>query len=133
MVNGPVIVSVRHSLFINHHHHHLVVPPAQISLTFSRHLSLSFIASGRSSRLNLISSQSCWSPCFARLCEGVHRRASLISSSLLLQQCPACLVCLTLIVIVMGSWWPYSCYQWCLLITWKWYSWWQSSSSSYCF
>ena len=32
-----------------------------------------------------------------------------MSSSLLLQQCPACLVCLILIVLVMGSRWPYSC------------------------
>ena len=30
-------------------------------------------------------------------------------SSLLLQQCPACLVRLTLIVFVMGGRWPYSC------------------------
>ena len=33
----------------HHHHHHHVVPPARISLTISRHFSLSFIASGRSS------------------------------------------------------------------------------------
>ena len=32
-----------------------------------------------------------------------------MSSSLLLQQCPACLVRLILIVFVMGSKWPYSC------------------------
>ena len=42
-------------------------------------------------------------------CEGVHRRTSLMSSSLLLQQCTACLVRLTLIVLVMGGRWPYSC------------------------
>ena len=29
-----------------------------------------------------------------------------MSSSLLFQQCPACLVCLTLIVFVMGGRWP---------------------------
>ena len=33
----------------------------------------------------------------------VHRSTSLMSSSLLLQQCPACLVRLTWIVIVMGG------------------------------
>ena len=44
--------------WINHHHHH-VVPPAWISLTLSRHSSLSFIASGRSSGLHPESSQSC--------------------------------------------------------------------------
>ena len=42
----------------------------------------------------------------------VHRSTSLISSSLLLQQCPACLVHLTWIVLVMGGRWPYS---WCLV------------------
>ena len=31
-----------------------------------------------------------------------------MSSSLFLQQCPACLVCLTWIVLVMGGKWPYS-------------------------
>ena len=40
---------------------------------------------------------------------GVHRSTSLMSSSLLLQQCPACLVRLTLIVFVMGGKWPYTC------------------------
>ena len=32
-----------------------------------------------------------------------------MSSSLLLHQCPACLVRLTWIVFVIGGWWPYSC------------------------
>ena len=39
-------------------------------------------------------------PAFAQPCKGIHRRTSLMSSSLLLQQCPACLVHLTLIVFV---------------------------------
>ena len=43
---------------------------------------------------------------------GVHRSTSLMSSSLLLQQCPACLVRLIWIVFVMGDRWPYS---WCLV------------------
>ena len=43
---------------------------------------------------------------------GVHRITSLKSSSLLLQQCPACLVRLAWIVFVIGGWWPYS---WCLV------------------
>ena len=38
---------------------------------------------------------------------GVHRRTSLMSSFLPLQQYPACLVCLTLIVFVMGGRWPH--------------------------
>ena len=86
----------------SHHHHHHVVPPAQISLTLSRHFSLSFMASGRSSGLHPVSSQRCcmyvWAgrPAFVRSYVGVHRSTSLMSSSLLLQLCPACLVRLTI-------------------------------------
>ena len=90
----------------------LVVPPARISLTLSRHPSLSFIASGRSQGLHPVSSHMqvrAGRPAFARSCEGVHWSTSLMSSSLLLQQCPACLVRLTWIVFVMGGRWPYSC------------------------
>ena len=99
---------------ISHHHHHVVLP-ARISLTLSRHFSLSFIAS---SGLHPVSSHSCWMYvrtgrfAFARPYVGVHRSTSLMSSSLLLQQCPACLVRLTWIVFVMGGRWPYS---WCLV------------------
>ena len=102
----------------NHHHHHHVVPLAWISLTLFHHFSLSFIASGRSSGLHPVSSHSycmyvrAGHPAFARLYVGVHRSKSLMSSSLLLQQCPACLVRLTWIVFVMGGRWPYS---WCLV------------------
>ena len=80
-----------------HHHHHHVVLVARISLTLSRHFSLSFIASGWSSGQHPISSHSCrmyvraGRPAFARPCVGVHKSTSLMSSSLLLQQCPACL------------------------------------------
>ena len=49
---------------------------------------------------------------FARAYVGVHWSTSLMSSSLLLQQCSACLVRLTWIVFVMGGWWPYS---WCFV------------------
>ena len=41
-----------------HHHHHHVVLVARISLTLSRHFSLSFIASGRSSGQRPVSSHS---------------------------------------------------------------------------
>ena len=88
--------------------HHHVVPLARICLTLSCHFFLSFIASGKSSGLHLISSQSCCMyvragrPAFARPYVGVHWSTSLMSSSLLLQQCPACLVRLTWIVFVMG-------------------------------
>ena len=79
-------------------HHHHVMRPARISLTLSLHVSLSFIASGRSSRLHPVSSHSCCMyvragrPAFDWPYAGVHRGTSLTSSSLLLQQCPACLV-----------------------------------------
>ena len=47
---------------------------------------------------------------FARLYVGFHRSTSLMSSSPLPQQCPACLVRLTWLVFVMGGRWPYSCF-----------------------
>ena len=107
---------------IDHHHHHHVVPLARISLTLSRHFSLSFIASGRSSGPDPVSSYSCCiyvragRPAFARPYVGVHRSTSLMISSLLFQQCPACLFRLTWIVFVIGGRWPYS---WCLVECWR--------------
>ena len=86
-----------HSL---HHHHHIELV-ARISLNLSCHSSLSFIALGRSSGQQPVSLHSCWMyvragrPAFARPCVGIHKSTSLMSSSLLLQQCPACLVRLT--------------------------------------
>ena len=88
-------------LKIFYHHHHHAVPSARISLTLSRHPSLSFISSGRSSRLHPVSAQSCFiydlasRPAFVRQCERVNRSSSLMSSSLLLQLCSPCLVRLT--------------------------------------
>ena len=96
-------------------HHHLALP-VQISLTLSRHWSLSSITPGSSSRLRPVSVQSCCiyvlagHSAFPRPCEGVHWSMLLMSSSLLLQQCPTCLVHLTLIIFMMGGRWPYSCY-----------------------
>ena len=55
------------------HHHHIALV-ARISLTLSRHSSLSFIALGRSSGQHPVSSHSCWMyvragrPAFARPC-----------------------------------------------------------------
>ena len=98
------------------------MPPAWISLTLSHHFSVPFIASGRSSELHHVSSQSCCiyvrdgRPAFAWPYAGVHRSKSLLGSSLLLRQCPACLVRLTWIVLVMGGRWPYSwCFVGCFL------------------
>ena len=45
----------------------------------------------------------------AHPCEGIHWRTSLMSSSLLLQQCPLCIVHLIRMVFEMGGSWPYSC------------------------
>ena len=78
--------------------------------------SLSSIAPGRSSKLHPASAQSSCiyvladRPAFARPCQGVHLSMSLMSSSLLLQQCSAYLVCLTWIVFVISGKWPSSCY-----------------------
>ena len=100
----------------NHHHH--VVALARISLTLYCHFSLSFIASSRSSGLHPISSHSCCMyilagcSAFAWPYVGVHRSTSLMSSSLLLQQCPVCLVCLVWLVFMMGGRWLYS---WCFV------------------
>ena len=47
-----------HDYICIYHHQH-VMPLARISLTLSRHFSLSFIASGRSSWLHPVSSHSC--------------------------------------------------------------------------
>ena len=105
--SGMSVLAARHDdddgiyIYIYHHHHHHVVPPAGISLTLSRHSSLSFIASGWSSGLHPVSSHSCCMyvlagrPAFARPYVGVHRSTSLMSVSLLLQQCPACLLRIT--------------------------------------
>ena len=85
------------------------MPLARISLTLSRHFSLSFIASGRSSWLHPVSSHSCCMyvragrPAFARPYVGVYRYTSLMNSSLLFQQCPACQVRLAWIVFVIGG------------------------------
>ena len=78
-------------IYIYIYHHHYVVPLARISLSLSRHFSLSLIASGRSSGLHPISSHSCCMyvraglPAFAWPYAGTHRSTSLMSSSLLLQ------------------------------------------------
>ena len=98
-----------------HHNQQHVVLLARISLTLSYHSSRPSITSGRSSRLHPVSVQSCcrWvligRSTLARPCKGVHRRTLLMSSSLLLQLCPACLVRLNWMVLEMGGWWPYSC------------------------
>ena len=116
------VLPIQNWLYSCNHHHHQVMPPAQISLTLSRHFSQSFIAFGRSSGLHPVSSHNCCMyvragrPAFAWPYAGVHRSTSLMSSSLLLQQCPACLVCLAWIVFVMGGNWPYI---WCLVGCWR--------------
>ena len=98
-----------HNLRHHHHHHHHVVTQARIFMTISQHFSLSFIASGKSSGLHPVSSHSsCMYVRAGRLAFAwpyveVHRSTSLMSSSLLLQQCPACLVRLTWIVFAMGG------------------------------
>ena len=71
---------------------------------------LLFIASGRSSGLHpriltkLLYVGSSWSSCFLLgHVQGVYRSTSLMSSYLLLQQCPACLVRLTIYIYMGGG------------------------------
>ena len=94
----------------NGRHHHHVAVTARISLILSCYSSLSSIAPGSSSslyrhRLAVLDGH----PAFSRPCEEVHRSISLMSSSLLLQQNPTCLVRLSWIVFVMGGRCPHSC------------------------
>ena len=110
--NDPYLHRYKFWRYIYHHHHDVRL--ARISVTLSLHVSLSFIAFGRSSGLHPVSSHSCYMnvragrPAFDWPYAGVHRSISLTISSLLLQQCPACLVRLACIVFVIGGWWPYS-------------------------
>ena len=91
------------------------MPLAWISLTLSHHLSLSSVGLGRSSMLHPVSVQSSCSlvlarcPTIACLCEGVHRSTLLMSSPLLLQQCPECCARLIWMVFKMDGRCPYSC------------------------
>ena len=93
----------------------LVTQLARISLILSCHSSLSSITPGKSCRLYPVSIQSCCRfvllgrPTLARPCEEVYRGTFLISSSLLLQQCPACLVSLTCMILKIGGRFPYNC------------------------
>ena len=102
-------------VYIELYHHHYVMLRTLISLTLSHHLSLLSIASSRSSELHPVSVQSCYryvpasGPTFLCLYEGVHRRMTLMSLSLLFQQCPTCLACLIWTIFEMWGRWPYSC------------------------
>ena len=97
---------------LHHHHHHHAT---STDFPLFCHPSLSSIASSWSSRLHPVSVQSCCRyilagyPTLVHLCERVHRRLSLMSLSLLLLQCPTCLVCLIWMVFEIGGRWPYSC------------------------
>ena len=102
-------LSLSLSIYIYIYLYYHVVRLAWISLTLSLHISLSFIASGRSSGCLPVSSHNCCMyvragrPAFDWPYAGVHRSTSLTISSLLLQHCPACLVRLAFIVFVIGG------------------------------
>ena len=68
-----------------------------------------------------------------RPCEGIHWWTSLMNSSLLLKQCPTCLVRLTWMVFEMGRMWPYSSFLGCCFQEWVWVLSDWSSSMTYCF
>ena len=96
--------SITNYIYIYIYHHHHVVPQSRISLTLSRHFSLSSIASSRSSGPHPVSSHSCWmyvrAGClaFARPYVGVHRSTSeptgidmpSNTNQLILWRCPWC-------------------------------------------
>ena len=106
----------KYARVIYHLHHH-DVRLARISLTLSLPVSQSFIAFGRSSWLHPVSLHSCCMnvragrAAFDWPYAGVHRSTSLTTSSLLLQQCQACLVRLAWIVFVIGGRWPYRTFR----------------------
>ena len=81
--------SMEYSDSKNRTYHHLVMPLARISLTLSRHFSLSFIASGRSLGLHPVSSHNCCMyvraghPAFAWPYAGAHRNISLMLRAIL--------------------------------------------------
>ena len=108
----PWLVPIICYMSVYYHHH--VLRLVWISLTLSLHVSLSFIVSGRSTEFHPVSSHSCCMyvragrPAFDWLYAGVHRSTWLTIWSLLLQQCPACLLRLARIVFVIGGRWPYS-------------------------
>ena len=83
------------------------------STVFPASLSLSH-ASDRSSRLYPVFVQNCYwyvlvsRPTLARPCDGVHGRTSLMSSSLLPPEYPACLVRHICMVLEIGVKYPYS-------------------------
>ena len=106
-------------IYIYIYHYHVMLR-ARISLTLTHHPCRSSSWSSRPHSVSVLNF--CWlvpvgRPILARLCEGVHSRTSLMSSSLFLQQCPTCLVRLIRMVFEMGGWWPYSCcFVWCCFL-----------------
>ena len=109
MLNGQTFVQF-------YPHHHQVAQLAQISQTLSLSPIIPLtIASGRSSSLHSASIQSCCKyvllgrPIFARQYEWVHRRMLQMISFLLLQECPACLIRLTCVILELGGRWLYNC------------------------
>ena len=98
-------------IYIYPYYHH-VMDSSRTFLTISPHSSLSSITPERFSRLypeNCCISVLAGRSAFVRPCEGVYRSMSRMSPSLLLQQCPTCVVHLTGVVFLMGGRWLYSC------------------------
>ena len=92
----------------HHHHHRHVTPLAWISLTLTRHFSLSFIASGRFSGLHPISSHSCsmyvlaGRPAFARPYVGVHRSTLLTQYTNQYKDLPKSQKCVKITVVIIS-------------------------------
>lgn len=80
----------------HHHHHHHSMPIVQVLVIVSLQSSQVFISLVMSSHWHSVSSHTCWMgfqwTISASIFFGAHNRMSLISSCLLLQECPTNLV-----------------------------------------
>ena len=111
MASAQVIIIIIIIIILSRHQHgypwpDLITPPYRSSLPVGP------LGYTRILTELLYEGSSC-PPCF---CSAMWRSTSLMSSSLLLQQCPACLVSLTWIFFVIGCRWLYSsCFVGCCL------------------
>ena len=117
-LSSLIIYAYKIICYQNHHHHHVMLL-ARISLTLSLSLSLAirlYHPSLPAGPLDYILCPYWWvlvgRPTHARPCEGVHRKTSLMSSSLLLHWCSSYFFRRIWMVLEMWAWWLYCCCFW---------------------
>ena len=109
-------LSIYLSIYLSHDHYHQVMLIAQNSLTLSPAVPIApcfcrVLLTASSVCTVLMGICSCWSAnTGSSMYIGLHKRTSLMCSSLLYQQRPACFVCFNWMVCAMGCKWPYSCF-----------------------